>query len=69
MIVSGTGFGKTLVTAIPHILLPDHVSFVISPLKRLQLTQVRSLLHSCFNQACIIIIRSMPLSNGVSGQL
>jgi superfamily II DNA helicase RecQ len=69
MIVLGTGSGKTLAITIPHILLPDRVSFIISPLKQLQLTQVRSLLHSCFNQARIIIIRSVPLSNGVSGQL
>jgi hypothetical protein len=32
-VISGTGSGKTLAIAIPHILLPDRVSFVISPLK------------------------------------
>jgi ATP-dependent helicase YprA (DUF1998 family) len=43
-VISGTGSGKTLAIAIPHILLPDRVSFVISPLKRLQIIQVRSIL-------------------------
>jgi superfamily II DNA/RNA helicase len=39
-IISGTGSGKTLAIAIPHIIQPQRVSFVISPLKRLQITQV-----------------------------
>ena len=43
-VISGTGSGKTLAIAIPHILLPDRVLFIISPLKRLQITQVRSIL-------------------------
>ena len=42
-VISGTSSGKTLAIAILHILLPDQVSFVISLLKRLQITQVRSI--------------------------
>jgi hypothetical protein len=38
-VMSGTGTGKTLIMAIPHILYPGRVSFVISPLKRLQVSQ------------------------------
>ena len=40
-LISGTGSGKTLTIALPHLLQPDRVSLVISPLKRLQVTQVR----------------------------
>ena len=45
-VISGTGSGKTLAIAIPHILCPDQVSFIISPLKRLQITQVYTFLIS-----------------------
>ena len=38
-VMSGTGTCKTLIMAIPHILDPRRVSFVISPLKRLQVSQ------------------------------
>ena len=40
-LISGTGTGKTLTIALPHLLQPDRVSLVVSPLKRLQVTQVR----------------------------
>jgi hypothetical protein len=39
-IILGTGSGKTLIMVLPHLLRPDRVSIVVSPLKRLQVTQV-----------------------------
>jgi hypothetical protein len=36
----GTGYGKTLCTILPHLLLPFSISVVVSPLKRLQVLQV-----------------------------
>jgi len=68
-VISGTGSGKTLAIAISHILLPDRVSFVISPLKRLQVTQVRSILQlfmfGGMHVMCDVILRSEPLNDGV----
>ena len=52
-LISGTGSGKTLAIAIPHILHPDRVSFVISPLKRLQITQVRSFVIGSHSGGCM----------------
>jgi hypothetical protein len=43
-IISGTGSRKTLAIAIAHILQPDRVSFVVSLLKRLQITQAHFIL-------------------------
>jgi hypothetical protein len=37
-----TGYGKTLDTILPHLLLPLSISIVVSPLKRLQVLQVWS---------------------------
>ena len=39
-VISGTGTGKTLAMAIPHLLHPERVSLIVSPLKRLEVTQV-----------------------------
>ncbi|KAJ8456448.1 hypothetical protein ONZ45_g18718 [Pleurotus djamor] len=39
VIIAGTGSGKTLCIAIPVLLNPSKISIVISPLKRLQVTQ------------------------------
>jgi ATP-dependent helicase YprA (DUF1998 family) len=47
LVTSATGSGKTLCILIPLLLRPEQVSFLISPLKRLQSTQVMSR-HSCF---------------------
>lgn len=44
-LISGTGTGKTLTIALPHLLRPERVSLVVSPLKRLQVTQVRVSTH------------------------
>jgi superfamily II DNA/RNA helicase len=44
-LISGTGTGKTLTIALPHLLQPDRVSLVVSPLKHLQVTQVRVSTH------------------------
>ena len=52
-LMSGTGSGKTLAIAIPHIIHPEHVSFVIFPLKRLQITQV------CLSRDCISFRRRL----------
>lgn len=41
VIIAGTGSGKTLCLFIPLLLSPKSISVTISPLKRLQLTQVR----------------------------
>jgi ATP-dependent helicase YprA (DUF1998 family) len=41
VITAGTGCGKTLCLIIPMLLCPDTISMTISPLKRLQNTQVR----------------------------
>jgi hypothetical protein len=46
-VMSGTGTGKTLIMAIPHILDPGRISFIISPLKRLQLSQANALNLAC----------------------
>jgi len=43
IITAGTGSGKTLCQLIPMLLRPDTLSMTISPLKRLQVTQVRYL--------------------------
>jgi len=40
VITAGTGCGKTLCQLIPLLLRPDTISITISPLKRLQVTQV-----------------------------
>jgi superfamily II DNA helicase RecQ len=37
----GTGQGKTLCGILPHLLLPDSVSVIVSPLKRLMVSQVK----------------------------
>ena len=41
IITAGTGTGKTLCLFIPILLRPNSISITISPLKRLQATQVR----------------------------
>ncbi|KAF8552163.1 hypothetical protein OG21DRAFT_1511808 [Imleria badia] len=41
IITAGTGSGKTLCLFIPILLRPNLISITISPLKRLQVTQVR----------------------------
>jgi hypothetical protein len=41
IITAGTGSGKTLCLLVPILLRPDSISITISPLKRLQVTQVR----------------------------
>jgi len=70
-VMSGTGTGKTLIMAIPHILYPRRVSFVISLLKRLQVSQ--GVLQNWFvafaraNEA--LVIRSAHFSSGESEQL
>jgi superfamily II DNA helicase RecQ len=46
-VMSGTGTGKTLIMGIPHILDPGCVSFVISPLKRLQVSQGHASKPAC----------------------
>ena len=43
IITAGTGSGKTLCQLIPMLLRPNSLSMTISPLKRLQVTQVRYL--------------------------
>jgi len=45
-VISGTGTGKTLAMAIPHLLHPKRVSLIVSPLKRLEVTQVCIFLQS-----------------------
>ena len=40
-VIARTGWGKTLCIAIPLLLRPDRISITISPLKRLQMMQVR----------------------------
>jgi len=42
IVTAGTGSGKTLCLLIPHLLRPNSISITISPLKRLQATQVMS---------------------------
>ncbi|KII95827.1 hypothetical protein PLICRDRAFT_26163 [Plicaturopsis crispa FD-325 SS-3] len=42
VVVAGTGTGKTLIAAIPLLLLPKTISIMISPLKRLQSSHVKS---------------------------
>ena len=68
-VISGTGSRKTLTITISHIPLPDRVSFVISLLKRLQVTQVCSILQlfmfGRMHVMCDVILRSEPSSNGV----
>ena len=49
LIDAGTGSGKTLCMVLPALLNPTGVSLVVSPLKRLQVLQVK-----CFND---IIVR------------
>ncbi|KAG2737040.1 P-loop containing nucleoside triphosphate hydrolase protein, partial [Suillus brevipes Sb2] len=44
IITAGTGCGKTLCLILPIILRPDTISMTISPLKRLQITQVKECL-------------------------
>ncbi|KAG1891422.1 P-loop containing nucleoside triphosphate hydrolase protein [Suillus subluteus] len=44
VITAGTGCGKTLCLILPIILRPDTISMTISPLKRLQITQVKECL-------------------------
>jgi superfamily II DNA/RNA helicase len=39
-VISGTGTDKTLAMAIPHLLHPERVSLIASPLKYLEVTQV-----------------------------
>lgn len=54
LVTSATGSGKTLCIVIPLLLRPEQVSFLISPLKRLQSTQVISC-NTCFwlaTQSC-----------------
>ncbi|KAF9219321.1 hypothetical protein BS17DRAFT_789494 [Gyrodon lividus] len=41
IITAGTGSGKTLCIIIPLLLRPESISITVSPLKRLQATQVR----------------------------
>jgi hypothetical protein len=45
-VILGTGSGKTLIMVLPHLLRPDRVSIVVSPLKRLQVTQIRKTTRS-----------------------
>ncbi|KII90888.1 hypothetical protein PLICRDRAFT_158307 [Plicaturopsis crispa FD-325 SS-3] len=40
VVIAGTGSGKTLIAAIPCLLHPEAISFIVSPLKRLQSAQV-----------------------------
>jgi superfamily II DNA helicase RecQ len=40
-VILGTRSGKTLIMVLPHLLQPDRISIVVSPLKCLQVTQVR----------------------------
>lgn len=47
IISAGTGSGKTLCLLIPMLLRPKSISITISPLKRLQTTQVRCQLKRC----------------------
>ena len=49
IVTAGTGSGKTLCQLIPLLLRPDTLSITISPLKRLQVTQVR---HPTVSQYC-----------------
>ncbi|KII92674.1 hypothetical protein PLICRDRAFT_172734 [Plicaturopsis crispa FD-325 SS-3] len=42
VVVAGTGTGKTLIAAIPLLLHPETISIMISPLKRLQSSHVKS---------------------------
>ena len=44
VITTGTGSGKTLCLLIPMLLRPESITLTISPLKRLQTTQVRLVL-------------------------
>ena len=44
VVIAGTGSGKTLCLLIPILLRPKSISITISPLKRLQTTQVSVLL-------------------------
>jgi hypothetical protein len=73
-VISGTGSGKTLAIAIPHILCQARVSFVISPLKRLQITQVYMFLigfrsgESMLNFSILFAGQNI-LNDGVSRQL
>jgi Lhr-like helicase len=43
VIIAGTGSGKTVCMMLPLLLDPGSISVVISPLKRLQMNQVRSM--------------------------
>ena len=61
-VIFGTASRKTLTITILHILLPDWVSFIISPLKQLQVTQVHSILQffmfGRMHVMCDVILRS-----------
>lgn len=54
----GTGYGKTLCMILPHLLDPDAVSIVISPLKRLQLLQVKE--FEKWGISCVAINQNTP---------
>ncbi|KAG1828315.1 hypothetical protein F4604DRAFT_1640580 [Suillus subluteus] len=62
IITAGTGCGKTLCLIIPNLLRPDTISVTISPLKRLQITQV----NACMKYGISTISINEDTPNGLS---
>jgi len=57
IITAGTGCGKTLCLLIPLLLRPGTISLTISPLKRLQTTQVRLCHSSHASHWCVLYLQ------------
>ena len=55
IVTTGTGSGKTLCQLIPMLLRPNTLSMTISPLKRLQVTQVRYLIDKVTRSVTIMV--------------
>jgi hypothetical protein len=59
----GTGYGKTLAMILPHLLLPDKVSVVLSPYKRLQEQQKGD--FASYGIRAIVINEDTPQDDGL----
>ena len=59
IVTAGTGCGKTLCQLIPMLLRPGSVSITISPLKRLQVTQVWSCGQTFFKSDVIAFVHQV----------
>jgi hypothetical protein len=59
----GTGYGKTLAMILPHLLLPDKVSVVLSPYKHLQEQQQGD--FTSYGICAIVINEDTPQDDGL----